>query len=607
MSCFVFRADGNSDIGLGHVMRCMSIADAAVEMGHDVCFVLADNSVEKLVRRRGFSTFVLGADYKDMESELGLWSGIASDDFGSVDIFLVVDSYYVTEKYLRELRQMRFADGRNCRLIYVDDLASFAYPVDVLVNYGFYADREVYEALYQEAKAEMPELLLGPEYAPLRKMFIGVEPRVQREEVRDVLISTGGSDPYHLVLEMMSELVSRAVFESYCTYHFLVGGMNEDSDAIRRMASGLSFVEVHEDVSDMKSLISSMDIVVSAAGSTQFEVCACGVPMVTYALADNQILGMEALENRGLAVSVGDLRSFTSFGVSEESVAEVILKAVEELAGDYEKRCEMGRRMQELVDGMGAERCVRGMELNENSENEENSNSFKLDRYLCMLLFFENNFESIKHFFKNDDRYVNYLADSIKGVDENGDYTPSDDRQEWLLNFVKNDLIAFDNTFNNMMLVYFNSIMEVVWYNYFLSFFDSLEYNVIKSKVKSYFCGGEIVNMVSLADRATAVSLATDQCCSGKCEKIIDRANLITGLDLSHETVEKLISLSKIRNDIVHETKMSICSDGDVSRYELVVYGTVERMGKHLIEVGAKVEDNGYFNWFDWGEVDSFD
>ena len=113
--------------------------------------------------------------------------------------------------------------------------------------------------------------------------------------------------------------------------------------------------------------------------------------------------------------------------------------------------------------------------------------------------------------------------------------------------------------------------------------------------------------MVSLADRATAVSLATDQCCSGKCEKIIDRANLITGLDLSHETVEKLISLSKIRNDIVHETKMSICSDEDVSRYELVVYGTVERMGKHLIEVEAKVEDNGYFNWFDWGEVDSFD
>ena len=74
---------------------------------------------------------------------------------------------------------------------------------------------------------------------------------------------------------------------------------------------------------------------------------------------------------------------------------------------------------------------------------------------------------------------------------------------------------------------------------------------------------------------------------------------MITGLDLSHETVEKLISLSKIRNDIVHETKMSICSDEDVSRYELVVYGTVERMGKHLIEVGAKVEDNGYFNWFD--------
>ena len=47
MSCFVFRADGNSDIGLGHVMRCMSIADAAVEMGHDVLSRLSVDVLRK--------------------------------------------------------------------------------------------------------------------------------------------------------------------------------------------------------------------------------------------------------------------------------------------------------------------------------------------------------------------------------------------------------------------------------------------------------------------------------------------------------------------------------------------------------------------------------
>ena len=394
MSCFVFRADGNSDIGLGHVMRCMSIADAAVEMGHDVCFVLADNSVEKLVRRRGFSTFVLGADYKDMESELDLWFRISEDAFECGIIFLIVDSYYVTEKYLRELGQMRFGDDRTSRLVYVDDLASFAYPVDVLVNYGFYADRAVYEALYQETKVDMPEFILGPEYAPLRKVFSGVEHHVQREEVKDVLISTGGADPYHLAIEVMEELVSKASSEdnqeiwseslSDCKYHFLVGGMNEDRDAIRRMASGLSFVEVHEDISDMKSLISSMDIIVSAAGSTQFEVCACGVPMVTYSLADNQIPGMEALAENGLAVSVGDLRHLVvGPGDSEESAAKVILNAVKSLAEDYEKRSEIGKRMQGLVDGMGAERCVRGIDELDISDAKQR---YREKKYLMNLL-----------------------------------------------------------------------------------------------------------------------------------------------------------------------------------------------------------------------------
>lgn len=372
MSYFVFRADGNTTIGLGHVMRCMSIADAAVDIGHDVCFVLADDSVVELVRSRGFITFVLGSDYNDMESELDLWSAIAEDAFGCGEIILVVDSYYVTEKYLQELGHMRFGNDRTCRMIYVDDLATFAYPVDVLINYEFFADRDVYEALYRESQCDMPEMLIGPKYAPLRKMFMGVESREQSKEVRDVLISTGGSDPYHLMLGVMSELESRKLsfmdspkmrngFLCECTYHFLVGGMNEDRDAIREMASEMPFVEVHEDVSDMKSLISSMDIVVSAAGSTQFEVCACGVPMVAYSLADNQIPAMDALVERGLAVSVGDLRCFADSGDSEGSAAEVILNALEELAGDYEKRCEMGRRMQELVDGKGAKRCVRGI------------------------------------------------------------------------------------------------------------------------------------------------------------------------------------------------------------------------------------------------------
>jgi len=63
-----------------------------------------------------------------------------------------------------------------------------------------------------------------------------------------------------------------------------------------------------ENVQDMRGLICSMDLIVSAAGSTLYEICACGVPLITFVTADNQIRGAEAFSSLGLAVNIGDLR-----------------------------------------------------------------------------------------------------------------------------------------------------------------------------------------------------------------------------------------------------------------------------------------------------------
>ena len=111
-----------------------------------------------------------------------------------------------------------------------------------------------------------------------------------------------------------------------------------------------------------------MDICVSAAGSTIYEICACGVPLITYILADNQISGAETFEKLGLAVNCGDLRSaavnisdsltLVSKSKSENNSAEIILTAVERLAEEYEYRVQVGKLMQEMIDGYGAERLV---------------------------------------------------------------------------------------------------------------------------------------------------------------------------------------------------------------------------------------------------------
>ena len=361
----LFRADANSSIGMGHIMRCLSIADAIssitseptiVSGKNSIKFVLADDGVAKLIKDRGYEPIVLHTDYKAMDSEIPVWEELAD----SIDAdLIIVDSYFVTDHYLSWLKEnIGF-------LAYIDDVLSFPYPADILVNYNAYANLRDYQELYQGRKA--PEFLLGVEYAPLRSMFQNIPPREQREEVKDVLLSTGGSDELHIALEFVKYLCDHP---SSFIYHILLGAMNPDKPAIREIADKMPNVVIHENVADMKSLICSMDLVISAAGSTLYEICACGTPLITFSTADNQIPGATAFSTLGLAINIGDLRDPSSIipgavmsGTLASNAIEKLIIAMRKLAADKPARVAMSKSEQGMIDARGAERLAKELVL----------------------------------------------------------------------------------------------------------------------------------------------------------------------------------------------------------------------------------------------------
>ena len=361
----LFRADANSNIGLGHIMRCLSIADAlssittepTIVRGKDsIKFVLADETVSELIKSRGYEPIVLHTDYNAMDGEIDAWEELSS----SIDAdLIIVDSYFVTSSYLSWLKD-NFG-----RVAYIDDVLSFAYPADIVVNYNAYASEADYQRLY--CGSSEPEFLLGVEYAPLRSMFQNIPAREQKKNVWDILLSTGGSDELHIAINFLRYLQQHDAGgkdedgERGLTYHLLIGAMNTDKDEIRSLANTMPNVVIHENVADMKRLICSMDVIISAAGSTLYEVCACGVPLIAFISADNQIPGAKAFEQLGLAVNVGDLRESSSIdpkavisGTLSSDAVERIMEAVEDL--DEDTRISMVRHQRETIDGMGAKR-----------------------------------------------------------------------------------------------------------------------------------------------------------------------------------------------------------------------------------------------------------
>lgn len=357
----VIRADANKHVGIGHIMRCLSLADAFKASGHEISFLLADDGIANLINERGYKAIILHSNYFDMESELSLWPDLTPK-------LIIVDSYYVTYEYLTVLLVRSKAIGS--KLVYFDDVCAFPYPVDVLVNYNSYSALALYEKLYKGSQLVIPKLLLGPSYAPLRLMFRGIPKHSQSDTVKNILLSTGGSDILHITRTFIQNLHERSHIEKNILYemkfHILVGSMNPDKDQINQMARNHDNIIIHENVTDMMSLISKCDIAVSAAGSTLYEICACGVPLITYSIADNQIASAEAFEHLGIAINIGDLRNpntivpqYIMSGLLEESAVQRIMLAIQELSSDYQKRHEMSDRMQKIVDGYGADRIVR--------------------------------------------------------------------------------------------------------------------------------------------------------------------------------------------------------------------------------------------------------
>lgn len=354
------RTDGNSRIASGHLVRCVSVAQICVQKGMKVHFLVSDQeSVNLLSALTDFPiTCLKTACYKHLEQELPELCALlahAADEAlqAKKSIIFLLDSYYITEEYLSAVHSV----NPLVKTAYIDDLQLFDYPVDLLINYDVIPDDQLssLEAFYQRAGKR----LLGASYAPLRSQFQGREIKV-RDTVSDVLITSGGSDPYHFCLELSKKLCKVAVPSiETVTFHIVVGRLNTDREALYALSHEYPFLQLHENVSDMASLMAKCDLAVSASGTTLYELCALGVPTISFTMADNQLTSARAFEETGAIPCAGNL--CTDYETVMEHVTLFLKSMLTASASSYSKRKSAHDTMHRLIDGMGALRIADAM------------------------------------------------------------------------------------------------------------------------------------------------------------------------------------------------------------------------------------------------------
>lgn len=317
-------------------MRCLSLAAAFQERGYECVFLCSGSELESKIKAARCNFFKVPGAEEVLDPELPTLVPLLQELRPDL---LIVDSYQVTSAYLSALRQL-------CPVAYLDDLAAFAYPCEFLINYNLYALDwpQRYTDLYS---GQTPKLILGPSYAPLRAEFRGLSPRAIRPAMQDVLVSTGGADPEGIAVRLLEALPAYKQWQHAC-FHFMVGALHPDLPRLQALAAAQPNVQLHINVQKVSDLMVSCDAAIAAAGSTLYELCACGTPTVTYTLADNQLPGAAAFAAHGLMCNAGDCRRNEAF----------IPHLLDELSAlsPASQRTAMSAAMRKIVDGEGAAR-----------------------------------------------------------------------------------------------------------------------------------------------------------------------------------------------------------------------------------------------------------
>lgn len=331
------RVDGNEKIAMGHVVRCLAIAEGLAESGQTCFFITSDESSGEIIRSGGFEFYSLNSEWNKKEDELPALLNLM--DKLKLQV-LIVDSYEVTYRYLHELRN-------RTQVVYLDDLLMFDYPVDVIINYT----RNISPQAYSDNK-ECRNFLLGPQYLPLRSGFTSSAPA--SKNVRNMMLTSGGTDPYAVLQCIVTKLVILEEWKGV-QLHVVVGPFFDESEVIafRGLEAAYNQVHIYEKQRNLSGIMKRCDMALSAGGTTLAELCACGVPTVNYAVAENQLPGIWAYETDGLMLSAGDVRNQVEEGI------ERIVRLLQRMKENNTERMAFSIKMRKAVDGKGAERIAR--------------------------------------------------------------------------------------------------------------------------------------------------------------------------------------------------------------------------------------------------------
>lgn len=359
------RVDASLNIGSGHVMRCLTLANALRERGVDSHFICRAHpgNLFDLIESKGFDvtqlpagapefkpTLTTGAPPTTHATWLGVgWEADAEDTHKAMGStrpdWLIVDHYALGRRWEQSLRS-------HCdRMMVIDDLADREHDCDLLLDQNLGRNSLDYEALVPATCT----VFTGPGYALLRPEFAALRDyslaRRKSPQLWNILITMGGMDPSNATGQVL-EAIKQSSLSSQCRIIVVMGPLAPWLKEIRIQAQSMAQAcEVRVAVDNMAELMADSDLAIGAGGGTAWERCTLGLPALTLVLASNQREATTAIRESGATDVIEDVAS----------IATVLPRQLENM--NTLQLSRMSKSASAICDGRGVDRLLDSLHL----------------------------------------------------------------------------------------------------------------------------------------------------------------------------------------------------------------------------------------------------
>jgi len=333
----ILRADAGPQIGTGHVMRCLALAEPWLQAGSGVAMVAAQlpATLANRINISGIKLQMLSAA-PGGEADAKELAQIAKKQNAD---WVVVDGYHFDADYQRALKKA------GLRVLFFDDFGHAKhYCADFVLNQNLGAGENLYPSRESQTR-----LLLGTRFVQLRNEFSKWRDwrRTISLHAKKVLVTLGGSDSENVTLKAVRAI--RQIPDLKCEATIVIGGGNPHGEELKSAAQNSPAIRILQNAGNMPELMAEADLAIAAGGTTAWELAFMGLPELMIVMADNQRSNAEQLQFSGVA---------RNLGWHENLTPEKIAGEIADLAGDFSARGEMSKRGRELVDGRGSERVM---------------------------------------------------------------------------------------------------------------------------------------------------------------------------------------------------------------------------------------------------------